>query len=86
MVVEGEATRVEEQSRLERLAAMWESKLDWPYDVVDGAFRERTSEIAGAEFDARGVGLVFAVRPDKILAFGKGEPFSQSRYRFPNAP
>jgi hypothetical protein len=26
---------------------------------------------------------VFAVAPAKILAFGKGEPFSQTRYRFP---
>jgi hypothetical protein len=25
---------------------------------------------------------VFGVTPDKVLAFGKGEPFSQTRYRF----
>ncbi|WP_281180785.1 hypothetical protein [Nocardia lijiangensis] len=25
----------------------------------------------------------FGVAPDKVLAFGKGEPFSQTRYRFP---
>jgi hypothetical protein len=23
------------------------------------------------------------VTPSKVLAFGKGEPFSQTRYRFP---
>ena len=26
--------------------------------------------------------LVFAVSPSKVLVFGKGEPFSQARYRF----
>jgi hypothetical protein len=25
--------------------------------------------------------LVFAIHPVKVLAFGKGEPFSQTRYR-----
>jgi hypothetical protein len=27
-------------------------------------------------------GLVFSVTPTKVLSFGKGEPFSQTRYRF----
>jgi hypothetical protein len=31
---------------------------------------------------AERTGLVFGVTPDKVLAFGKGEPFSQTRYRF----
>jgi hypothetical protein len=26
--------------------------------------------------------LVFGVRPAKVLAFGKGEPFSHARYGF----
>ena len=82
LVVEGTAVRVTDESLLERLAALWQSKLDWPYEVVDGAFRERSSEIAGADFEARGVAHVFAVAPSKVLAFGKGEPFSQNRYRF----
>jgi hypothetical protein len=82
VVVEGSAVRVTDESLLGRLAAMWESKLNWPFDVADGGFRERTSEIAGAESDARGTAYVFAVAPSKVLAFGKGEPFSQTRYRF----
>lgn len=53
---------------------MWESKLDWTFDVVDGAFCERDLRDRTAH--------VFAVAPSKILAFGKGEPFSQTRYRF----
>jgi general stress protein 26 len=82
IVVEGSATRVTDEAMLERLAAMWESKFDWPFEVADGAFRERASEIAGAEFDERGTAWVFGVSPTKVLAFGKGEPFSQTRYRF----
>lgn len=45
-VVEGGAVQVTDQFLLTRLAAMWESKLNWPFDVVDEGFRERTSDIA----------------------------------------
>jgi general stress protein 26 len=82
VVVEGSAVRVTDEPLLRRLARMWESKLDWPFDVVDGAFRERGSKVAGQESSAGATALVFAVAPDKVLAFGKGEPFSQTRYRF----
>ena len=82
VVVEGRAVRVTDESLLTRLARLWEPKLDWAFDVVEGAFRERASDVAGQEASARGTALVFAVRPDKVLGFGKGEPFSQSRYRF----
>lgn len=82
VVVEGSAVRVTDQDRLQRLAVMWESKLDWSFDVVDGAFRHRASEGSGEERGAPGTAHVFAVAPTKILAFSKGEPFSQTRYRF----
>jgi general stress protein 26 len=82
VVLEGNAIRVTDEALLERLAAMWESKLNWSFEVVDGGFRELTSEVAGEDFDSTGVGEVFAVAPHKVLAFGKGEPFSQTRYRF----
>lgn len=82
VVVEGSAARVTDGSLLQRLADLWLSKLDWPYEVVDGALRDRSSEIAGAEFDGHGLAHVFALEPSKVLAFGKGEPFSQTRYRF----
>lgn len=68
-------------SLLTRLAAMWESKLDWPFEVVDGAFRERASD-GGDEAAEPNTAHVFAVAPTKVLGFGKGEPFSQTRYRF----
>ena len=57
---------------LERLAALWRSKLDWPFEVGDYGFRDDRGRTV----------LVFGVAPTKVLAFGKGEPFSQTRYRF----
>jgi general stress protein 26 len=71
VVVEGAAVRVTDEVRLQRLAALWKSKLDWSFEVAAGAFRDR---------DGRR-GLVFGVTPTKVLAFGK-DPYSQTRYRF----
>lgn len=82
VVVEGRAVRVTDRAVLERLAAAWQAKLDWPFEATDEGFRERSSEVAGEEFEERGAAHVFAVAPTKVLAFGKGEPFSQTRYRF----
>lgn len=82
VVVEGQAVPVTDEPLLQRLAAMWNEKLDWPFEVADGGFREKSSEIAGSDFEARSTAHVFAVAPTKVLAFGKGEPFSQTRYRF----
>ena len=61
-----------DRAKLERLAALWKFKLDWPFEVGDGAFHDGAGR----------TGLVFGVRPAKVLAFGKGEPFSQTRYTF----
>jgi general stress protein 26 len=73
VVVEGAAERVTDNSRLEQLAAMWKDKLDWDFEVGEGVFQDPGG---GAE------ALVFAVSPIKVLAFGKGSPYSQTRYRF----
>jgi general stress protein 26 len=72
VVVEGTAARVTDAEQLQRLAAMWRSKLDWPFEVADGAFRDAEGHRA----------LVFGIAPTKVLSFGKGEPYSQTRYRF----
>jgi general stress protein 26 len=74
VIVEGSAVRVSDHAALTRLAEAWRAKWDgrWRYEVHDGAFRHE----GGA-----GVALVFAVVPEKVLAFGKA-PFSQTRYRF----
>jgi general stress protein 26 len=73
VVVEGSAARVTGRERLEPLAALWKSKLDWDFDVADDGFWDPhipTGEV-----------LVFGVAPAKVLAFGKS-PYSQTRYRF----
>jgi general stress protein 26 len=75
IVIEGTAQRVEDEGQLRQLAGLWRSKLDWPFDVVDGGFRDPDPQGASLAY-------VFAVAPRKVLAFGKGEPFSQTRYRF----
>lgn len=74
VVVEGTASRVTDHATLQRLAAMWKDKLDWVFEVGDGVFQDA---------DEGGQALVFAVTPSKVLAFGKGSPYSQTRYRFP---
>jgi len=72
VVVEGTAVRVTDAGRLKRLAELWLERHDWPFEVGEDGF----SDGAGR------TGLVFGVTPDKVLAFGKGEPFSQTRYLF----
>ena len=72
IVVEGVATQIAEDAALQRLADMWREKYhgDWDFAVRDGAFHQ-----------GDGSADVFAVAPDKILAFAKGR-FAQTRFRF----
>ncbi|MFC8091227.1 pyridoxamine 5'-phosphate oxidase family protein [Streptomyces sp. NPDC057301] len=73
LVVEGEAVRITDEARLRELAAAWEAKYGsfWHFDVADGSFRH------GA-----GHAYVYSVAPSTVFGFGKGEPFSQTRWRF----
>ena len=73
VVVEGTAERVTDESTLRELAQLWKSKLDWDFTVHGAGFDDGRG----------GTASVYGVAPTKILAFGKGEPFSQTRYRFP---
>jgi general stress protein 26 len=83
VVVEGSARRILDTSLLERLAAMWLERLEWPFEVVEGGFRDPELSAGGDDAAAApDVAHVFAVAPTKILAFGKGEPFSQTRFTF----
>ena len=72
VVIEGNARRVTDEARLQRLADAWESKYDgdWHFEVANGAFQGEGGEA-----------LVFEVIATKILAFAKGD-FAQTRYRF----
>ena len=73
LVVEGEAVRVLDDGRLHELAAAWEAKYGsfWHFEVRDGAFHH-----------GPGHAFVFSVAPRTVFGFGKGEPFSQTRWRF----
>lgn len=82
IVFEGIAERVTQRGRLEALAARWLDKLNWPFDVVDGGFQDRNVLTRADQESDSPTAYVFAVFPAKVLAFGKGEPFSQTRYRF----
>jgi general stress protein 26 len=73
VMVEGDAERVTDPGTLARLAGEWAKKWDgrWQFEPAAAGF--------GHDGQA-GLAHVFAVRPAKILAFGK-EPFTHTRYR-----
>ncbi|MER6119333.1 pyridoxamine 5'-phosphate oxidase family protein [Streptomyces sp. NPDC001743] len=74
VVVEGRAERVTDEGALARLAEAWGTKYgaDWHFDVADGAFVGSLGNRAE----------VFAVSPRTVFGFGKGDPFTQTRWRF----
>ncbi|MGC9541096.1 pyridoxamine 5'-phosphate oxidase family protein [Streptomyces sp. UG1] len=73
LVVEGEAVRITDDARLRELAAGWEAKYGafWHFEAANGRFRHGS-----------GYAYVFSVAPRTVFGFGKGEPFSQTRWRF----
>ncbi|MDW4907144.1 pyridoxamine 5'-phosphate oxidase family protein [Streptomyces sp. ADMS] len=73
LVVEGEAVRVSDDGRLRELATAWETKYGgfWHFEVRNGFFHH-----------GPGHAVVFSVAPRTVFGFGKGEPFSQTRWRF----
>jgi Pyridoxamine 5'-phosphate oxidase len=62
VVVEGDAARVTDQEQLQRLAALWKSKLDWDQKVAGDAFGDAEGRHAP----------VFGAAPTKVFAFTKG--------------
>jgi hypothetical protein len=74
LVVEGDAVRTSDNATLQRVADALASKYGEPFvfTVSDGGLRS----------DGSGQGLVFRVAPRKAFGFGKGEVFSQTRWRF----
>ncbi|TYB48702.1 pyridoxamine 5'-phosphate oxidase family protein [Actinomadura chibensis] len=73
VMVEGEAERVTDRPALERLAAAWATKWtgEWRFEVTDAGFSN----------DVGGDAYVYAVRPVKVLAFGKGT-FTHTSHTF----
>lgn len=74
VVLQGQVERITDQALLHRLAAEYQRKYDWTYHV--------TAEGFDGEENGGGLALVFAVAPVKGHAFGKGGPFSQTRWTF----
>ena len=81
LVVEGDAVRVADDARLRRVADAYLSKYGsaWRFAVRDGAFYHDPESLRGAD---PGEALVYEVAPAKVFGFGKGAPFSQTRWRF----
>jgi hypothetical protein len=78
VVVEGEAVLVTDEARLRRLAQAYVAKYDqlFVFQVRDGALWIEGSEDPG---------LAYEIRPTKAFGFGKGDPFSQTRWLFTSA-
>jgi hypothetical protein len=72
LVVEGDAIRVVDADRLQRVADRLKSKYGWNFSVRDGVLYVDTSNVAQA----------YEVKPTTAFGFGKGETFSQTRWRF----
>jgi general stress protein 26 len=75
VVVEGDAVQVTDDAVLSRVAAAFTAKWDgrWQWTVRDGAFRGE---------DGSGEALVFSVRPVRVFAHAKGDPFGATTHRF----
>ena len=75
VVVEGEAVRLVDPERLQRLADDYVDKHGdvFVFYVAEGGYR-----IA----ESNDLVLAFEIRATKAFAFAKGDPFSQTRYRF----
>ena len=73
VVVEGQARRITDDVRLRGVAERYNGKYPPPFqfEVRDGAFHE-------PEGGTRAI--VFEVRPAKVLAFRKDDPFGQTRF------
>ncbi|MGI8690711.1 MAG: pyridoxamine 5'-phosphate oxidase family protein [Thermomicrobiales bacterium] len=75
LVIEGDAVNVRDETRLQRVADAYAAKYGtdiWHFTVRDGAFHG----------DGGNIALVYAVTPTTAFGFGRGESFSQTRWRF----
>jgi len=71
IVIEGQASRIQDDTTLQRLADLYKSKYDWDFEVKVGTLT-----------DGDHPALVFRITPGTVFAFNKGEPFAQTRWQF----
>jgi hypothetical protein len=78
LVVEGEAAKVRDKTKLQHVASVYASKYQWLVTVRDEAF--------DADYGAPTAGPppyeVYEVTPTKAFGFGTDETFSPTRWRF----
>jgi hypothetical protein len=73
LVVEGDAVRVTDHAKLQHVADAFSAKYPDPFRF----------KVQGDGFQSDGgTALVFEIKPAKVLGFGKGETYSQTRWRF----
>lgn len=71
LVLEGDAVQVSDETLLQRVADSFVAKYNWHFTVREGAL-----------YGEGGRALAFQVAPTKGFGYGKGEPFSATRWRF----
>jgi nitroimidazol reductase NimA-like FMN-containing flavoprotein (pyridoxamine 5'-phosphate oxidase superfamily) len=76
LVVEGDAATVSDEAELKRVADTYESKYGPRFTAPEGTWSGLGDEIRDGNV------LVYRVALSKVLGFGKGEKFSQTRWRF----
>jgi general stress protein 26 len=75
VVVEGRAELVTERAVLERLAPLWADKWDgrWRLSATEGGLLDEGATVASR---------LFTVRPTRVFAHAKGDPFGATTHRF----
>jgi general stress protein 26 len=81
IVVEGDATTLTDDAKLQRIANAYVAKYGegWRYTVRDGALHHAEGHAAGEP--GAGV-LTYEIVPETAFGFGRGAAFSQTRWRF----
>jgi general stress protein 26 len=72
IVVEGAAEQLTDRAALQRVADRYKSKYDWNFEVGPIGFIQEGEQES----------LCFRVVPRTVFGFKKGNPFSQTRWRF----
>ena len=80
VVLEGEATGVEDVAELRRVADAYESKYGARFTAPEGTWFGLGDAIRG------GGAVVYRVVPSTVFGFEKGQQFSQTRWRFSHEP
>ena len=75
-VIEGTASLVTDPERLGTIATAFEQTYGWHLSREDGTWYGVSDQIRAGALNT------YVVQPTIIVAFGTGEPFSETRYHF----